>query len=163
MIGLDGATWNNLKAWVKGGFLPNFKRICEDGVSGQLYSTIPCVTMPAIPSLVTGKNPGQHGIFDMYTEAGSPIALHNLREPTIWNMLDEYGYSSLIFDLRFTYPPEPLNGVMVCGTPLPAAEQYDYVYPANLRHLLDDYRCTDINRRCEELASKKPYKKRMRS
>jgi len=61
IIGLDGATWDLIKPWVDEGKLPTFRKLIENGVWGNLESTIPYITLPAWISLVTGKNPGKIG------------------------------------------------------------------------------------------------------
>ena len=62
VIGLDGATWDLIKPWVDEGKLPTFKKLLCEGTYGTLKTTIPPITLPAIPSFMTGKNPGKHGI-----------------------------------------------------------------------------------------------------
>ncbi len=62
VIGLDGATWDLIKPWVNEGKLPAFRKLMSEGAYGTLKTTIPPITIPAIPSFMTGKNPGKHGI-----------------------------------------------------------------------------------------------------
>src|SRR3989304_3900917 len=64
VLGLDGATFNLIKPWIKEGELPNLSRLLEEGCHGELESVIPPLTTPAWASFITGKNPGKHGVFD---------------------------------------------------------------------------------------------------
>ena len=64
IIGLDGATWNVIKPLAEEGKLPTFKKLMEEGVWGNLESTVPPVTGPAWVSFATGRNPGKTGVFD---------------------------------------------------------------------------------------------------
>ena len=73
VIGLDGATFDLIKPWVRQGELPNIAKILQRGVHGELKSTVPPMSPPAWTSFMTGKNPGKHGIFHFVeTEHGGP-------------------------------------------------------------------------------------------
>ena len=64
ILGLDGATWDVIKPLAEEGKLPTLKKLMEEGVWGNLESTIPPVTGPAWVSFATGRNPGKTGVFD---------------------------------------------------------------------------------------------------
>ena len=71
VIGLDGATWTNLLPLAERGDMPTLRRLMKEGSWGNLESTIPALTPPAWASLVTGTNPGKHGIYHFrHTPAG---------------------------------------------------------------------------------------------
>jgi predicted AlkP superfamily phosphohydrolase/phosphomutase len=132
---LDGATWKLLRKWVQDGSLPNLARLYANGARGTLISTVPSATCPALPSLFTGKNPGNLGIFSFLKANGAPFRFDDISDMRIWNVLDHHGKSSCVVDVRITYPPEPLNGVMVSGTPIPK-EKHIACYPADLEERL---------------------------
>ncbi len=46
--------------------MPCLAGVCERGTRAVLRSIMPPLTPPAWTSLVTGKHPGQHGIFDFF-------------------------------------------------------------------------------------------------
>ncbi len=131
LIGLDGGTWKLLRKWVEDGSLPNLARLYANGARGTLISTVPSATCPALPSLFTGKNPGNLGVFSFLKANGAPFRVDDISDAKIWNVLDEHGISSCIIDVRFTYPPEPLNGIMISGTPIPK-EKHIACYPSDL-------------------------------
>ena len=64
VIGLDGATWDLLDPWIENGDLPNLAQLVEGGAAGTLESVFPPMSPPAWTSAATGKNPGEHGIYD---------------------------------------------------------------------------------------------------
>jgi len=158
VLGLDGATWELLNPWILNNKLPTFKKLIDFGSKGILESTIPCNTCPAIPSLLTGMNPGNTGIFSMVNPNGSPTTLQDARYPAIWNVLDNYNYSSCIINVRFTFPPEKLNGVMICGHPVPS-DKSNYTYPPDLREKIKGFRDDRLEDRILELRAQKRNRK----
>jgi predicted AlkP superfamily phosphohydrolase/phosphomutase len=64
VLGLDGATFDQLKPLMDQGYLPTIKSMCAHGASGPLETVFPPVTAPAWLSMATGLNPGKSGIFD---------------------------------------------------------------------------------------------------
>ena len=49
--------------------LPNFSRLREKGLYGDLMSTIPCITVPAWSSMLTSKDPGTLGFYGFRNRA----------------------------------------------------------------------------------------------
>lgn len=130
LLGLDGATWSILNPWISENKLPTLGKIVDSGSIGILKSTIPCTTVPAIPSLCTGINPGKHGILSFTKSDGSPVTIKDINYPKIWSILDGFNLKSCVVGLRATYPPEKLNGVMISGSS--PSEKSNYVYPEYL-------------------------------
>lgn len=132
LIGLDGATWDNLMPWIKQGKLPFFKELIETGVHATLQTTIPCLTCPAIPSFFTGLSPVKTKTFGFRKSNGKIISAKDIRGERFWDILGKQGYKSIIANLRITYPPKMKNGVMISNmiTPLVNSE---FVYPHDQR------------------------------
>ena len=63
VFGLDGAHFELIEPWIEDGDLPNIQRAIDEGMSGDLQSVLPPVTSPNWKAYLTGKNPGQFGIF----------------------------------------------------------------------------------------------------
>jgi len=101
---------------------------------------------------MTGKNPGKHGVFDfsVFKLAGSGRG--KLVEPqtpsnyklvsgdcidarTLWDLLSESGKKVGVMNVPITYPPEPVNGFLVCGHLAPG-EEHEFTYPAELKNQL---------------------------
>ena len=51
---------------------------------------------------------------------------------TIWDLLTEHGARSLLVNIPTTYPPQPLNGVMITGMLTPGLHS-DFTYPLALK------------------------------
>ena len=67
IVGLDGATFDLILPWIREGRLPSLSHMMENGVYGELRSTIPILTPVAWSSFMTGKNSGKHGIASFFT------------------------------------------------------------------------------------------------
>jgi len=63
VVGFDGATLDIASPMMEAGKLPNLSKICQEGASGTLLSTIPPNSSVAWSSFITGMNPGGHGVF----------------------------------------------------------------------------------------------------
>lgn len=124
MIGWDGATFDLIRPWVAEGKLPNIARLMEKGVHGPLRSTIPPWTFPAWTSFMTGKNPGKHGIFDFLRSRPGTYDLEfvngsHRRARTFWDLLSAAGRKVISISVPCTFPPEPVNGIMISGFDFP--------------------------------------------
>jgi len=47
--------------------LPTFSRLCREGLHGKLRTCDPPITVPAWMVMMTGKNPGELGIYGLST------------------------------------------------------------------------------------------------
>jgi len=125
IIGLDGGTFSLIRPWAEQGYLPNLKKLLDEGVSRDLMSTYPPVTSPAWPTFMTGVNPGKHGVFDFIRMHGTSFDTVNstfIRQPTLWQRLDTAGMRVGVMNVPVTYPPQPLkNGWMITGMLSPRA------------------------------------------
>lgn len=141
VIGLDGATFDLIKPWVAEGRLPTLKRILDGGAHGSLHSTIPPMTGPAWTTFATGVNPGKHDLYDWIArEPGTyhflPTTALDCKTPTVYELLSQVGRSVCVMNVPMTYPPKPVNGVMISGLPAPSLES-GVTYPTTL---LDEIR-----------------------
>lgn len=138
VIGLDGATFDLIQPLIAQGFLPNLKNLMARGAWSELTSTVPPVTASAWNSFMTGKNPGGHGLFDFMQRRKNsydltPISSHDRDGKTVWDLAGEAGKQSVVMGVPITYPPTPLQGVMVTGMLTPRGAP-DYTYPAELKN-----------------------------
>jgi len=141
VIGLDCATPQLLfDAWLDE--LPNLKKLVEAGMHGELHSTIPPITVPAWTAMMTSQDPGMLGFYGFrnrkgygYDELYSANASY-VKAKTVWNMLSRNRLSSLVFGVPQTYPPKPLNGMMVSSFLTPD-KSVDFTYPPELKSELD--------------------------
>lgn len=142
VFGLDGITFDLLQPWLDEGKLPNLARLIERGGSGPLRSTIPPVSASAWASFATGTNPGKHGMIDFtYPDpAGHQVKVSNSRTrtaPALWEIAGEAGKQVGIVSLPMTYPPEPVNGFLLCSFLTPDAGG-TYTYPPSLKEELTE-------------------------
>jgi len=142
IIGLDGATWTNLRPWIDAGKLPNLAQLVAQGASGPLTTTIPPVSPSAWVSFATGCNPGQHGVFDfVFPRQGAydiGVVNVNVRAmPPFWKVIEEAGGQVGLASVPITYPPQPIHGWTVCGFIVPN-EQADYTAPPELKRQIKD-------------------------
>ena len=120
VVGLDAACWDYLDPLLDSGRMPTLKRLMATGVWGNLHSTMPPWTPTAWSSIITGKNPGKHGIFGMLWKRPGTYeffptnATLRIGRP-FWSLLNDYGIKTGLVNIPFTYPPKPLDGFMVCG------------------------------------------------
>jgi predicted AlkP superfamily phosphohydrolase/phosphomutase len=119
IVGLDGATFRVLDRLDADGVMPALSRVKARGLSAVLRSTTPSYTPPGWVSMITGVNPGRHGVFGFLenTPQEPPRISHSgsIRAPAIWRYLNERGHTAGIFNVPMTYPPVALDGFMVAG------------------------------------------------
>jgi predicted AlkP superfamily phosphohydrolase/phosphomutase len=127
-IGLDGATFTILDALTASGddrepVMPFLAGLYRGGARSILRSTPNPLTPPAWVSLMTGKSPGKHGVFDFIRaeDRGNEVffTLFDSRdclEETIWAVASRQGKRVGVLNFPFTAPPlGNLNGFMVPG------------------------------------------------
>lgn len=151
LIGLDGADPALVDEGIAAGRLPNLARIAARGALLPCRSTTPCATFPAWTTCVTGVNPGKHGILDFTCMKTGAYALDFVnaswrRAPALWNVLSDAGKRVCVLGVPATYPPEPVNGIMVSGwdSPVCTAVDRSFVYPQSEFETVKDWRFADF-------------------
>jgi len=141
IIGLDGAEWSLINQFRQEGLLPNLSRLIDRGASGPLNSTTPPMTLPSWSSMLTGCHPGTHGIFDFVhrDSRGDDWTLEfsnatHRAVPTIHEWLSMCGKKVASIAVPTTWPPSPVNGVMVSGFDSPVSTGIDgtFCHPPEL-------------------------------
>lgn len=133
VIGLDGATFDLIKPWAEEGHLPVLQSILKAGAHGTLRSTVPPMTAPAWTSFATGCNPGKHRLYDWIAREPdsyrfTPVTALDGTAPPLYTLLSDYGRKVVALNVPMTYPPVPVNGVMVSGMPTPSTD-VTFTYP----------------------------------
>jgi len=122
--------------------LPHLTGLGERGFRANLVSTVPPITVPAWTSMMTSQDPGMLGFYgfrnrksygyeDLYFANAKYV-----KAKTVWNYLSRRRMTSMIFGLPQTYPPKPLNGMMVASFLTPSKD-VQYTYPDEIKHELD--------------------------
>ncbi len=123
-VGLDGATFDVIDPLIAKGKLPALEKLLASGTRARLASTVPPLSAPAWVSFMTGTNPGRHGVFHFRamhegTLGSSLVGSWAYRGRTIFDYASRAGLDVMAFRVPMTYPPWPLQGVMVAGFPTP--------------------------------------------
>lgn len=142
VLGFDAADPRLVEQWISAGYLPNIARLKREGAGGSLRSVIQPISPAAWSTIITGLNPGKHGVFDWHER--DPERYHSrivnassIKAPTLWQRANRAGLTSGVFNVPLTFPPTPLDGWMVTGILTPPNAR-DITYPAELRAELDD-------------------------
>ncbi len=139
IIGLDGLEPSLVRRWVASGDLPTLGKLRAQGRWGKLRSTLPYATFPAWTSFMTGVNPGQHGVLDFarlirgtYDVSFDGAAIR--KRPTVQRLASDAGLRVASVGFPATYPPEPINGLVIGGFDSPVAVGIDdsFVHPPQL-------------------------------
>ena len=133
IIGLDGMPFGLIRDLAAEGAMPNTQRLIAEGAFRQMASSIPEISSVAWSSVITGANPGVHGIFGFTDLAPGTYRLtfpnfSSLKVPPFWNR--EGSGRSVILNVPSTFPARPLNGVLVAG--FVALDLERATYPSSL-------------------------------
>jgi predicted AlkP superfamily phosphohydrolase/phosphomutase len=143
-IGLDGCTFTVLDEMLRelpgvGVTMPYLSKLLKNGVRAKLRSTPNPLTPPAWTSIMTGKNPGAHGVFDFIRaeDKGGEVywTLYDSRDvdsEMIWQIANRNGKKIAALNFPLTAPPAPeTNGTVVPGF-IPAKHLRRNSHPAGL-------------------------------
>ncbi len=117
--------------------LPNLNKLVEKGKYGNLTSCDPPITIPAWMVMVTGRTPGELGIYGFRHRKGNSyneqwIATSNrFKEKKIWEMLAEKNRESCLVGVPPSYPVFPVKGNLV-GCFITPTIKSKYTYPDEL-------------------------------
>lgn len=101
--------------------LPHLRKLVESGVAGPLKSTLPPITVPAWTSMLSGRDPGELGIYGFRnrrsfayddTVYASSLAV---RSPRLWDYVGAAGGRSIVVGVPQTSPPPAILGDLVAG------------------------------------------------
>jgi hypothetical protein len=134
ILGIEGATFNEVLPLASEGRLPNFARLIKEGAYGPLRTVNPCRSPVAWASLATGMLPARHGLKDgsVYSLAGlngdlrtipwgllsrhclfmgllsaRPAEVADLRTPPLWTVLDRLKLPAAFVSWPLAGAPRP--------------------------------------------------------
>ena len=99
--------------------LPHLTGLRRRGLWGTLRSCDPPITVPAWMSMMSSKDPGTLGYYgfrnraDRSYEKMTTATSLAVREPLLWDYLGDAGRRVILIGVPQTYPPRPVNGLMV--------------------------------------------------
>lgn len=142
IVGLDGVPYGMIKHFTETGVMPNTAGLISNGIFKKMHSSIPEVSSVAWSSIITGENPGRHGIYGFMDLKPDSYKIRfpnfsDLKAPPFW---DTWDGRSVIINVPSTYPVREMNGVIISG--FVSIDFNKSVYPQSLvSDLLDfDYR-----------------------
>jgi len=135
IIGIDGGSYPLVRDWMAQGELPTLGSLAASGSWGCLQSVVPPLTPPAWTSLMTGKGPGAHGVFD-FIPARNLVTRRvgdasECRAASMWRILCDAGMRVAVFNVPWTTPPEIVDGCMIGGQGSPRFDASMF-YPPEL-------------------------------
>ena len=118
--------------------LPNLRRLITRGMSGPLRTIDPPISVPAWTCMVTGRDPGELGIYGFRNRIDH--SYHGLatadatwvRSPTLWDLVGREQRSSIVIGVPQTYPPPTLNGALVSCFLTPDTRRSTFTHPPEL-------------------------------
>jgi len=142
VLGLDCAEPSLLfGTWLS--HLPNFRKLIDQSHYGKLRSCDPPITVPAWSVMMSSRTPGSLGIYGFrnrvdHSYAKFSIANSNaIKVKRLWNLLGDAGKKVILIGVPQTYPPQPVNGILV-GDFLTPDTKCDYTYPSEFRHEIQE-------------------------
>lgn len=120
------------------GELPTLKRLMDQGMWGPLESVVPPITVPAWSCMMSGRDPGELGIYGFRNRADysyDRLTIANsdaVRVPRVWDVLSNAGKHVSIVGVPGTYPPRPVNGQLITSFLTPSTDS-QFTYPPELR------------------------------
>jgi predicted AlkP superfamily phosphohydrolase/phosphomutase len=138
VIGLDALTPQLVEKWVAEDRLPNIGRFLSQGAWGPLNSVPNRNSAPAWSTLVTGLNPGKHGVY-WFTEDDPENYSYKFingsyrQGKPFWRVLSEEGQRVGVINVPLTFPADEVNGIFVAGLDSPSADDPRFTHPPELR------------------------------
>lgn len=131
LIGWDGADWRILDPMLEAGLLPNLRSLIDRGAKGVLKSTVPNHSWSAWPSFLTGVEPSNHGVYDIFerefeTRKKLPVTYRSIKEKTILPDLTAAGVETIMTNVPLTFPPQRIKGKLISGGVLPKGRPYTH-------------------------------------
>jgi len=146
-FGIDGVPYSLIEEHEEE--FDNLTALGADGAGGAIDSIVPPESSACWPSLTTGVNPGETGVYgfqdrengsyDTYVPMGRDVQATRL-----WDRVTDAGREATVMNVPVTFPPQRNVQRMVSGFLSPSVDKA--AYPDDLRETLEsvDYRI-DVN------------------
>ena len=123
MIGLDGATFTLLDPLVEQGVMPFMGGVLKNGVRSELMSTRNPLTPPAWTTMITGRSPTAHGVYDFLrptflADGGVYLKINDFRDnhcETIWSIANRHKRRATSLNFYGMAPPPAIDGYVISG------------------------------------------------
>src|SRR5688500_5945389 len=116
--------------------MPCLSALIARGAHARLRSTFPPITVPAWTSMVSGRDPGELGVYGFRTRRAGQYGLSTvdasaMQLPRVWDLLSQQGKRSSVLFVPPSYPPFAVQGECVSCFLTPDAE-HTHTFPARL-------------------------------
>jgi len=136
IIGIDGLPPALLRRLAAEGHVPALAGLIDRGSLAVLRSTPNYQSASAWTSMVTGVNPGRHGIFHFSNPTGGyeavQIDARHRRSPSMWRLLSDEGVRVAVLNVPVSWPVEAVEGVMIAGWLCPTPRSPGFAHPPEL-------------------------------
>lgn len=134
VLGLDGVPYSMLRELAALEVIPNIAQILSDDGLRRMGSVLPTVSSVAWTSYMTGTNPAKHNIFGFVDRRPSPFEVfiptsRDIKRETLWEILSAQGRRVVVINVPISFPPRPVNGVIIGCFLTPKLEKG--VYPSS--------------------------------
>ncbi|MEM8505660.1 MAG: alkaline phosphatase family protein [Cyanobacteria bacterium P01_D01_bin.1] len=126
------------------GDLPNLSALMSKGSYGLLESSIPAITVPAWSCMMTGRDPGELGVYGFRNRANRNYQEMNIADgraikfPRLWDFLGDAGWKVAALSVPGTSPPYAVSGSLVSCFLTPNL-QAPFTYPPELGQQILDW------------------------
>lgn len=117
--------------------LPHLQQLMAAGSYGRLESSIPAITVPAWSCMMTGRDPGELGIYGFRNRRDRDYHSMGISDgravkfPRLWDVLGNAGWTVAALSVPGTSPPYPVNGSLVSCFLTPGTE-VPFTHPPEL-------------------------------
>ncbi len=140
VFGLDGVPFDFFDKKLKGK-IPNIESLIENSQYGILKSITPPITVPAWACMLSGKTPGDLGIYGFRNRTKEDYKLkiltsYDLKSDTVLEILSRKGKRIISIGIPPSYPPKPINGIRLSCFLTPGPES-KYTYPEEIKREIE--------------------------
>ena len=107
-----------LETLTKNGTMPTTRSLIKQGRLHKMNSSLPPNSATSWNSMITGKGPGEHGVYGFtdFIPGTLTLSYHHLgklKQQPFWKL--QPNRRTIVINLPASYPPAPMNGVHISG------------------------------------------------
>lgn len=123
--------------------MPRLRELRHKGAFGCLRSTDPPITIPAWTTLLSGRDPGELGLYGFRSYKRNSYEMEgatsrSVRAPRLWDLASRAGLRSVIVGVPPSYPVEAPPGCVVTGCFLTPQSHSRWIDPPDMRAWLEE-------------------------
>ena len=124
--------------------LPNLSRLMAQGSYARMESSIPAITVPAWSCMMSGRDPGELGIYGFRNRRDRQyhsMAISDgraVKVPRLWDLLGDAGWTVSVISVPGTSPPYEVNGSLVSCFLTPNTD-VPYTHPPELADTIREW------------------------